>query len=137
MTTPATETVLRPVRWFKVVVILAASLFLAGFLTTVRLQGLSTTALTFAGLSIFGAGCVLEAFTLRVALGAEALRVSRLGRSRTYPRSQIRAVTWAKGCPVAIQLADGRWVKLPAVGSSSQGVVNTIRAWWKRGDAAV
>jgi hypothetical protein len=133
MTTPATETVLRPVRWLKLMTIGAASLFLAGFLTMYLLQGLSITALAFAGLSILVVAGVLEAFTLRVVLSAEALWVSKLGSRKAYARSEIRSVTWAKGCPVTFQLADGRWVKLPEVGSSSQGVVNTIRAWLKRG----
>ncbi|HSF17857.1 MAG TPA: hypothetical protein VLK65_20120, partial [Vicinamibacteria bacterium] len=124
--------VLRPAGWIKVLSLGAALLFVAGFVATYVSRGLNPIALGFAALSVLAILGVLEALTLRVVLDVDALRVSKLWSTKAYPRSDIRSVTWAKGCPVSLGLADGRWVRLPEVGTSSQGVVNTIRAWLKR-----
>jgi hypothetical protein len=40
-------------------------------------------------------------------------------------------VQWEKGVPVSLQSTSGQWVHLPGVGSTAQGLVNTLRAWLK------
>jgi hypothetical protein len=36
--------------------------------------------------------------------------------------------------PVSVETTSGDWIALPGVGSSSQGMVNTLRAWLKNKD---
>jgi hypothetical protein len=36
-----------------------------------------------------------------------------------------------KGIPVSLQSTSGQWIHLPGVGSTGQGLVNTLRAWLK------
>lgn len=68
----------------------------------------------------------------RVELEGDEMAVVNNFRRRTFSSREILKVTWAKGMGTAIQLADETWVQLPPVGSSPQGVTNTIRAWRKR-----
>jgi hypothetical protein len=132
MTKSPTVIVLRSALWLKICAGLASLFFLAGFTMMCLLQGFSLTTLFFAGFVILSCASLLEAFSRRIILGQDTLQVANLWSNKDYARSEIRSVTWARSCPVSLQLSDGRWVKLPEVESSSQGVVNTIRAWLKR-----
>lgn len=77
-----------------------------------------------------------ELATQRVQLEGGTMTIVDKFRRRTLNCSEISKVTWAKGMGVAVQLLNGEWVKLPPVGTSHQGVTNTIRAWVKRTQAA-
>lgn len=87
------------------------------------------------GLAAFSAFLVLAAVELkvqRVTVDPDKLTYVRYFRRRVIPRPEIDSVTWAKGSGVSLKLVDGRWVRLPEVGPSSQGLVNGVRAWLKR-----
>ena len=69
---------------------------------------------------------VVETILQRVVLTDYSLHVVIPWSRRIYPRSQIQEVSSEKASPTMIQMADGRWVKLPPVGHYVQ---NSIRAW--------
>ncbi len=51
---------------------------------------------------------------------------------REYARELFVGVSWAKGCPASLRRADGGKLELPAIGTSTQGLVNSLRAWVRR-----
>jgi hypothetical protein len=124
--------VLRPSRsegWitlttFLVFAACTAGAFLAGMAWEYRVIFLALCGL---GIAAFG-----ELSIRRVTLERGGLSFVRNFRRCTLPRERIESVTWAKGAGVSLRLTDGRWVALPNVGSSPQGVTNTIRAWLRR-----
>jgi hypothetical protein len=107
-------------------VAIAETLFAVGAGYTYLTGGWSPTSLVLSALVVLGAGGVAEALVRRIVLEDDALYVADLFARRRYPRRDIVRVDAAKGCPVALQLADGRWAKLPDLG---RNVANSIRAW--------
>ncbi len=106
--------------------VIAAALFTAGALMTYSARGWTWVSIGLACASVAGVGGIVETLVLRVRLTDDALLVTDLRGRRRYPLSEITEVAEAKGAPTSIGLADGRWVRLPAVGSS---LGNSIRAW--------
>jgi hypothetical protein len=86
----------------------------------------------FAGFSAFAILAVIELTQRRIELGEDRLTFFANFRRRSIPRADIDSVTWAKGGGVSLKLVDGTWVHLPEVGSGSQGLTNSIRAWLRR-----
>ena len=74
----------------------------------------------------------LELAAQHVTLDGGTLVFSRGFRRREVDRAEIASVHWSRGSGVALKLVDGRWVRLPGVGRTDQGVANGIRAWLKR-----
>jgi hypothetical protein len=83
----------------------------------------------FLGLLAFGGAGLADVLTQRVELHADRIVIVRNLRRRVYPRQMFVKAAWGKGVPVSIQKVTGEWVDLPAVGASSQGLANTLRAW--------
>ncbi len=83
----------------------------------------------FSGLFAFA---FVELGRIHVTLDLKKITFDHGFRRREIPRSEIESVTWAKGAGVSLKLVDGRWVRLPGVGRTSQGLTNSIRAWLKR-----
>jgi PH (Pleckstrin Homology) domain-containing protein len=106
-------------------------LFVAGATMTYRERGWNWVSVVLACMTVVGVGGIIESLVLRVRLTDDALLVTDLRGRRRYDVTDIAGVHEAKGVPTAIQLADGRWVKLPSVGSS---LGNSIRAWLKHHD---
>jgi hypothetical protein len=106
--------------------------FAAGTWFYYTTRGLALMTLAFVAMTVFALLGVVEALVDRVVLDDDALRVIRIWYRRTYPRTEIAAVSDEKGGPVAVRLADGRWIKLPSVGSY---LGNSIRAWLRPGEA--
>lgn len=79
---------------------------------------------------VAGAG-IIEVLTTRVELGESEMYVRQWGRLQTISRTDIQLVTWESGCPVALLLSNGEWVKLPEVGRNNRALTNSIRAWIK------
>lgn len=129
MSTYSGRRVFRTTPWLLGAVIVAELLFLAGAWGSYRSRGLSTMTLLAGGLATFGLLGIVEVFTARIILADDALHVARFWMRRSYPRDAIRRVTYQKGSPVALELSDGQWAKLPDLGHSTQSVTNSIRAW--------
>jgi hypothetical protein len=55
---------------------------------------------------------------------------SNFKRSK-FARSSLVAVSYAKGCPVSLERAEGGWIHLPGT-IGGLGLVNTLRTWLKR-----
>lgn len=94
-----------------------------------RERGWDWVSIGLAAAAIFlGLGSVLESLVQRIELTDDALVVTDLRGRRRYHIADIARVAEAKGAPASIQLANGRWVKLPMIGSN---VGNSVRAWLK------
>ena len=125
---PAVRT-FRPPHAVKWVALVAAVIFLAVTVLSFRVNGWSWVTIVLAGIVPLGVAGFLDTMTQRVELHPEHLVVVRNLMKASYPRNGFTRVTWAKGVPVSLQLTSGKWVQLPGVGTSSQGLVNTLRAW--------
>ena len=121
----------RTAPWVAIVVTLGELLFLLGAWSSYHDRGFGRSTLLFIGLAVFGVLGIVEVLTARIVLAEEALYVAKLWTRRSYPRNSIRRVTYEKGAPVALELSDGGWAKLPDLGHNSQSITNSIRAWLK------
>ena len=82
----------------------------------------------------FGVLCVaatLDAMTSYMELGDGSIKIRSCFIRREIAKSEIEKVSYAKGCPVTLQLETGRIVSVPSFGENSQGLTNSIRAWCK------
>jgi hypothetical protein len=118
--------IFRSPTWVLAAVTVAAVLPAIGAWMTFRERGLRLLSVGLAAFAVLGVGGILETIALRVELSDDALHVTRWWVRRSYPRESIARVTHEKGGDPAMQLADGRWVKLPSVGVH---MANSIRAW--------
>jgi hypothetical protein len=118
-------------RGVKVPVLIASAVFFAAFVGSYVQLGRSVHTLALALCSVLACAGLYEAFTGRIILTEDELRVAMPFNRKVYRRSEILAVTWARECPVVLKMASGEEAALPGVGRTSQGVVNSIRAWLK------
>jgi hypothetical protein len=123
--------IFRTTPWLVGAVIVADLLFATAAWVTYRRQGMSTITMLSSGLAVFGLLGIVEVLTARIILADDALEVTKFWVRRSYARDAIRRATFEKGCPVALELSDGHWAKLPDLGHNSQSVTNSIRAWLK------
>jgi hypothetical protein len=100
----------------------------AGAMMTYRERGWNWVSLGLAGATVLGLGAIIESFILRIQLTEDAMVVTDLRGRRRYPIGEITGVEEAKGVPATLLLTDGRWVRLPSVGSN---LGNSVRAWVK------
>ena len=96
-----------------------------------RINGTSWITVTLLALIPIGLAGVADALTQRIELHPEHIVVVHNLRRREYPRSMFVKAKWGKGVPVSLQSTSGKWIRLPGVGSTAQGLVNTLRAWLK------
>jgi hypothetical protein len=125
--------VFRSPTWILATVTVAALLPAIGAWITFRGRGVSLLSLGLAAFAVLGVGGILETIAQRVELSNDALHITRWRVRRSYPRDSIVRVTSEKGVDPAMQLADGRWVKLPPVGAH---MANSIRAWLRTSETA-
>jgi hypothetical protein len=123
--------VFRPSGCFWAVAIVTVVVFAAMTFLSFRIDVPVWQRLVIYVLALMSPLTIVEVARRRVEISETELKIVNLFSSVSLPRADIRAVTWAKGLGVMIQLADGQWLKLPPVGGSSLGVTNTIRAWLK------
>jgi hypothetical protein len=121
--------IFRSAPWLIGAVVAADMLFVCGAVFSYHSQGLSRMTMLYFGLAAFGALGIVEALTARLLLADDALHVTKFWTRRSYPRATIRQATYAKGCPVTLELSNGQWAKLPDLGHNTQGITNSIRAW--------
>jgi len=83
--------------------------------------------------AFLGAFVVAEVFVTRIVIGGDSIRIVSLSdfMSRTIPRSEVAGVS-GKRRGVSLLLRNGEVIRLPGVGRSTQGLINTIRAWITR-----
>jgi len=113
-----------------VAMVLATALFAGVTFILYRTGGWGWLSVAMAGVTVFaGLGAILESLLLRIQLTEDALIVTDLRGRRRYEIASIEGIEEARGVPPALRLKDGRWVKLPSVGSN---VGNSVRAWLKR-----
>ena len=126
------RTVFRSTRWMIGAVAVSAALFIAGTWFFANREGASLKTGIFAVLALVGVLGVLETVGRRIVLTDDSLRVLGLWGNGEYRRADIVRVSYEKASPVVLHLADGRHVKLPDLGISTQSITNSIRAWAKQ-----
>lgn len=105
------------------------ALFALGAWMTHRTDGWGWVSIGLACATVvFGFGSIVESLVLRIELADDAMVVTELTGRKRYLKADIDSVQEAKGVSPTLLLKDGRWVKLPAVGSS---LGNSVRAWLK------
>ena len=96
---------------------------------TYRDRGWHWVSIGLAGATvILGLGSIIESLVLRIELTDDAMVVTELTGRKRYAKTEIDRIGEAKGTPAALLLKNGRWVKLPSVGSD---LGNSVRAWKK------
>jgi hypothetical protein len=125
--------VFRSPGWVLATVTVATLLPAAGAWFTFRERGLTLLSLGLAAFAVLGVGGIFETIAQRVELSDEALHLTRWWVRRSYPRESIARVAHEKGTDPAMQLTDGRWVKLPPVGAH---MANSIRSWLRAEERA-
>ena len=128
---PFVDREFRAPRWIVASTALGALIFPLVAWSLCRKEGLTLLTLVSFGMCVLAVGGLLDALTSFVRVTDRELVVRTNLRRRSYPRSAFVTANWAKGSPVALELREGGWLRLPPVGSSAQGVVNTLRAWLK------
>ena len=108
-------------------------LFAAGAFVTYRQNGWTWVSIGMTGATvIFGLGSIIESLILRIELTEDALIARDLTGSKRYDIAAIDRIEEAKGCPPALLLKDGTWVKLPSVGNN---VGNSVRSWLRQSES--
>jgi hypothetical protein len=107
----------------------AALVFLVVSILSWSASGWSWTTIVALCLVPFAFAGLADTLTSRIELHADSLVVVQNLRRREYPRSTFVDVAWGKGGPVALKRSSGEWLRLPGVGTSNQGLANTLRAW--------
>jgi hypothetical protein len=118
--------------WLRILCVFAAIAFSLGLYHLYITEGWSWLTIGSGVLAVVAVAGVFDAFLTRVELYPERMVVVANLRRREYSRSEISGVSWAKGVPVTIQLRSGSVERLPEVGSSTQGVCESIRAWLRK-----
>ena len=107
-------------------VCVATALFGVAAAVTYQLRGWTWVSIGMTAAVVFGFAGIVEALVERIVLEADTLMVRRLWGTRRYAIDDIDRVEEAKGVVPAVRLKDGRWVKMPDVGSHFG---NSMRAW--------
>ena len=108
------------------------ALFALGAAMTYRERGWGWLSISLACATVvLGFGSILESLVLRIELTDDAMLVTDLTGRRRYSKADIDRIGEAKGTPPALLLKNGRWIKLPSVGSD---LGNSVRAWLKQTD---
>ena len=128
MKRPPRRDVFRCPNAMRVIVLVAAGLFLALLLSTSPTQRPWTFRAALV-LAILGGLGVVESFVTRVELGERDIQVVELFCRRRYARESISSVNWEKGGPVFLRLRDETWAGLPSNIGANTKVAGAIRAW--------
>src|SRR5262245_17583314 len=92
--------------------------FAAGAYGAYRARGWNWVSIGMAFVAgIVGVGGIVESLVWRIELTDDAMVVTLLTGRKRVPIGDIERISEEKGGPPAILLKDGRWVKLPSVGS--------------------
>ena len=118
--------------WVRLLCVFGAIAFPVAAYFIYAEQGWSWLSLAILSITTFAIAGAIDALTSKVEVFPERLVVVANLRRREHIRSEFVSVSWAKGVPVVLQSKSGENLRLPAVGSSAQGLTNTLRAWIKK-----
>ncbi len=120
--------------WMIGLVLAGLGISIAGLLHFRREPDEFWTTLVFGGLVVAFALDLADGLTSQVRLSDESLEVrSKFRRRKLLPAEVVRVVA-EKGAPVALELRQGGWFRLPSLGTGPHP--NTLRAWVRRSERA-
>lgn len=83
----------------------------------------------FAGFALIGVLAAVGRWRTRITLHADRIEIVDGFIRRTLPKQTIASASWERGCPAAIALKGGGFVKLPSAGGSPQELCGAIQRW--------
>ncbi|MCP5304388.1 MAG: hypothetical protein H6953_02985 [Chromatiaceae bacterium] len=83
-------------------------------------------------LLVFLSLALLAAALTKIEDNGEFVTIVENFKKTDVPKSSIENVSWEKGAGAHLQLANGKFVKLPTTGRSDQGIANSVRSWLVR-----
>ena len=124
----------RPSFWVIGTILAGLGISIAGLLLFRREPDEFWTTLGFGGLVVAFALGLADGLSSRVQLSADSLEVKSNFRRRKVVPSDVVRVVAEKGAPVALELRQGGWFRLPSFGTGPHP--NTLRAWVRRSGGA-
>jgi hypothetical protein len=120
----------RTARWLLGILVLGLTICVGGLVDFIRRPGESIATIGFAVLVLLFVAGLAEALSNRIVLEHDRLDVRNRFKRKVVLASDVTRVVAEKGVPIALQLRDGRWYKIPSLGTGPQP--NTLRAWVRR-----
>jgi hypothetical protein len=121
----------RTPKWVTVLVAFGLIISTVGSFTLYQESGLTLIAVTSVILSVLFFAGFIDVMTTSVLVEEDSLIITSNFKRSKFARSSLVAVSYAKGCPVSLERAEGGWIHLPGT-IGGLGLVNTLRAWLKR-----
>lgn len=116
--------------WVQAIVGVTGADCLLGSVSLFRI-GPTLTALGIAALAVFcSAVAFVEGLVSWVVLRRDSLEIVSNFRRVVIPGSDLVSAVAAKGVPIALERASGRWIRLPETLDGPH--LDTLRAWLKR-----
>ena len=128
LTAPSQKRFTTPI-WARALVLIGVLISCAGTFALGRTQGTSLASVGLGVLAILMLGGLIDALLARVELHPDRLVIFSNFRKREFSRTRFTRVTWAKGAPVALELVEGGWLKLPDFVPGGPGTLSTFRSW--------
>jgi hypothetical protein len=115
--------------WLRAILVVGALAACSGASVLIHQNGLSTGSGVLGALAVLILAGLADSLLCRVVLYPDRLVIVSNFRKREYQRMQFNRATWSKGVPVALELVEGGWVKLPDFVTGGPGVLSIFRAW--------
>jgi len=127
---PSKDIIFRTERWVTIIC-LTFTFFALGMGIFFYLDnGFDFWTLCYIVLFILGIASTADCFISKAILSEDSLTIIALQGRVSYPREDIESVVAEKGCPIALKMQDGSWVKLTM--GSAPIKPTSLRNWLRR-----
>ena len=109
---PSKDIIFRTERWVTVLCMGFTLLCLCIGIFFYRDNGFDVWTLCYIVLFILGIAATADCFISKAILSEDSLTIIALQGRVSYPREDIESMVAEKGCPIALKMQDGSWVKL-------------------------
>ena len=123
--------------WVRCSFVILGVLFGWGAVYSYENIGLDWGSVGLGIVSAIAALAFLDSFFARLVLGEKSLVIVENFKRREIGKDQIKKVVAESGVPVAIQLNNGEWLKVPNLGHSTKVIAERIHKWSRKSGAAV
>ena len=126
---PSKDLIFRTEPWLTALCLGFTLLCLAMGISFYRDNGFDFWTISYIVLFIIGIAGTADCFVSKAILSEDSLTIIALQGRVSYPREGIESMVAEKGCPIALKMQDGSWVKL-TMGSASIKTTS-LRKWIK------
>ena len=124
---PSKDIIFRTETWVTVICLGFTLLCLGIGISFYRDNGFDFWTICYIVLFIIGIASIADCFISKAILSEDSLTIIALQGRVSYPREDIVSMVAEKGCPIALKMQDGSWVKL-TMGSASIKTAS-LRKW--------